>query len=334
VLLSSTDTAIQNYIDKLNELPIIYIDFSDLPSELKNFISRQIAEFGILPVEMKNLNDQKNESESEIIYIKFQSHDKYLNVEFKEDIYTIPLDSILTEPSNISNLLNLLLNDLRKNASDDIKLQSIICDKSANTVCLTKFLGTLCIFLYDKINFEGNELASFVPTLKDDKVIFVWDNYIVYADGSISDLSNTWKMKISNIPLDYIVSENKIYVLDITGQIIILNTKSRRVTFTKTFEGAYMIKLDSSGSLSVHTTKGQYTIINEKDVIYKEKTESLESSQSSVRFYPSIVDLHITPFGYFYNDIFLGEDMKFGYIKNKTFYLITEVGIWKINISD
>jgi len=332
MLLSSTDTTIQNYIDKLNELPIIYIDFSNLPIEFKNFISRQIAKFGILPVEFENLDKQEDGSES--VSIKFEIYNEDLNIKFKEDIYILPLDVVLTEPNNIANLLSLLLSNLRKSTSEDLKLWSFIYSNSPDKVYLTVFLGTPYVFLHDKISFEGTELPSFVNALKDDKVIFVWDNYVVYADGSISDLSNTWKMNISNTPLDYVITENRIYILDVTGQLIILNTKSRRPTFTKAFEGAYMLKLESNGLLSVLTTKGHYMIINEKDVIYKEKAEGLESRKSSVRFYPSITDLRITPFGYFYNDIFIGEDMKFSYIKNKILYLITEVGVWKINISD
>lgn len=59
MLLSSTDTAIQNYIDKLNEYPIIYIDFGNLSVEFKNFVSRQVVKHGFLPLDLKDLEAQK-----------------------------------------------------------------------------------------------------------------------------------------------------------------------------------------------------------------------------------------------------------------------------------
>lgn len=321
----------QNYIDKLNEYPIIYIDFGNLSVEFKNFVSRQVVKHGFLPLEIKDVESQ--ELNNKIAFIKFEDYDDYLNIYFKNKDYTIPKNIILSEPCNIANLLNLTLSDLNAEATETKALQSIIYSVSSNKIYTTEFLGMPYVVLYDKIDFE---IAKNAPVIKDEKALFLWDNYVIYTDGSISDLTFTWKMKLSNTPLDYIVSENRIYILDVTGQVIILNTKSRRTTFTKTFEGAYRIQLDHDGTLLVHTTRGQYTVINEKDVVYKDKRESSSSDnfENFAKFYPSIIDLHITPFGYFYNEIFLGEELKLSYIKNKTIYIVTEVGVWKINLSD
>lgn len=305
-----------------------------MSNELKNYIMRQIASFGILPIELSGLGNQELELDnSNMTLMKFEKSTGYLNIYFNNELYTIPLAAVLTEPNNIKNLLYLLLDDSSITSKSNFDLKSLVYSKVSDKVYLTNFLGTLLVFLYDKIDFE-NEIANFITYSKDDKVIFIWDNYVFYADGSISDLSFTWKMKLSNTPLDYLISENRIYILDVTGQLVILNTRTRRISFTKLFEGAYMIKLEPNGLLLIYTSNGIYKIVNEKDVVYEEKDENLFYSNIKSVLYPSITKLNITPFGYFYKDTYIGSELKFMYIKNNVLFIITEVGLWKVNISD
>ncbi|MEN3042459.1 MAG: hypothetical protein ABDH59_04050, partial [Fervidobacterium sp.] len=330
------DKEIQTYIDKSSQLPIIVIEFRNVHNVLKKYISCQLVTLGILPIDVNVLKTSSIENiklGNDIII--FESTDDYLNIAFKENEYTIPKGA-LDEPSNMMKILSEIFGDFGKSPVNDTKeIKSIIYNKKINKAYLSKFIGEPYIVLYDNIDFENDQRSLDSIDLKNDKIIFVWDNYVLYADGSISDLSFTWKMKVSNTPLDYIFSGNRLFLLDVTGQLVVLNLKTRRFVFSKTFEGSYTIKLEPNNVLNVYSTNGRYIVINEKETKFDSKQVEEQRTKSMFPIvYPSILNLYVTPFGYFYEDIFIGQQIKFTYIKDKIAYVVTEVGTWKINISD
>lgn len=167
-------------------------------------------------------------------------------------------------------------------------------------------------------------------------ILMLWDNYIILSDGNIGDLTLSWWLKVSNTPLDYIILDNKLYILDISGNLFIVNLKTRRTIFNTSFEGAYMFKIDVSSNKTLHVySPGKiYYIMNEKDIFVKDTENDSQYSRTifTTSYYPSILSISVSPFGYFYENLYLGDIIYQVYIKDKSAYIITDVGTWKIKI--
>ncbi|MFN4245940.1 MAG: hypothetical protein ACK4F9_07350 [Brevinematia bacterium] len=272
--------------------------------------------------------------------------------------------------------------EIREKKSDRIK--SLVYDKALKKLYLTRYLGQFFLLLDDRIQFIDGILmydgrifsAEFQTDFKDldvtkeifltrdfkfsfesaqnlktkalitfsAPIIFLWDNYIILSDGNIGDLTLTWWLKISNTPIDYIVSDNKIYLLDITNNLYIVNLKTRRTILQIFCENAYMIKLeyDSTEKNNVLWVYGYDKIFKlssdkELSTINIEKTSDRYNDDGraiSTIFYPSILKITVSPFGYFYEDLHLGSKVYHTYIRELYAYIITDVGTWRIKLSE
>ncbi len=395
---------IKNEIINWNKLDVIYLKFINVPYEIENFIYRQVAKYGLIPINIstdciyhttessESSNQMVSSDSTSVLFspviskyktIIFSADDSFISIEYDNNRYTLPMNLIYEFPNTLAQLIeNIIKNNSTYENLNDVKnndniLKTIIIDQKTGSSFLTQFIGITYFIQNDNLellqgkviynaktnNVETVDIDLLEKALKKNDVIAItsdnvitkeyiynlkkksltkfqapivsiWNNYVLYSDGSISDLSFTWNARISNSPLDYIFTENRICILDISGQVVIMNQKTRRILFSKTFEGAYSISLDKDNSFIVKTTNGYYKISNDKDVnlIAKTANETYENSSKFNIFYPSLLDIFDTPFGFFHKGNFIGNEIYGLFIKDKTAYVITEVGTWKISL--
>ncbi|KAF2962496.1 hypothetical protein [Fervidobacterium sp. 2310opik-2] len=402
-IIEKLNDDIKNEINNWNKLDAIYIKFINVPYEIENFIYRQVAKYGLIPINI-NYTDciyhttESSDSANQMVLpdstsvtlspviskyetIIFSTDESLISIEYGNDKYTLPMNLIYEFPNTLAQLIenviknNITYENLTDTKDNDNILKTIVIDKKTGSSFITQFIGIPYFIQNDKLELlQGkviyNAKTNYVEAVNIDllekelqkngvvaitsdsvvtkeyiynlktksltkfqaPIVSIWDNYVLYSDGSISDLSFTWNTKISNSPLDYIFTENRICILDISGQVVIMNQKTRRILFSKTFEGAYSLSLDKDNSFIVKTTNGCYKISDDKDVnlIEKGANETYEESSKFNIFYPSLLDIFHTPFGFFYKGNFIGNEISGFYIKDKTAHVITEVGTWKI----
>lgn len=157
--------------------------------------------------------------------------------------------------------------------------------------------------------------------------IFAWDNIIIYSDGTITDTTLSWRLKVSNTPLDFLVIQDKLYVLDITGSVYFVNLKTRRVNSIGNAEGASRFYQD-----------GNDVLLCSSDLCYYVKEKSLErldnrSIENDVTtIYPSIINVRKSAPGVFVDKTFLGTEIVFTYISNNKLRILTDVGTWELTL--
>lgn len=401
-IIEKLNDDIKNDVINWNKLDVVYLKFINVPYEIENFIYRQIAKYGLVPINIDytdctyhtiDSSDSSNnmvssDSTSVILSpmiskcepIIFSTDDSFILIEYGNDEYALPMNLVYEFPNTLAQLIeSIIKNDIiyenLADAKNDNILKTIVVDQKTGSSFLTQFIGITYFIQNDKLELlqgkviysaktnnveavnidllekelQKNDVVAitsdsvvtkeYIYNLKTKSltkfqapIVSIWDNYVLYSDGSISDLSFTWNTKISNSPLDYIFTENRICILDISGQVVIMNQKTRRILFSKTFEGAYSLSLDKDNSFIVKTTNGCYKISSDKDVnlIAKGANETYEESSKFNIFYPSLLDIFHTPFGFFYKGNFIGNEISGFYIKDKTAHVITEVGTWKI----
>lgn len=271
--------------------------------------------------------------------------------------------------------------EIREKKNEGIK--SLVYDKALKKLYLTRYLGQFFLILDDKIqfidgilkydgrifstqsqiDFKDLDVTKEILLTKDFKfsfesaqslktralitfsapIIFLWDNYIILSDGNIGDLTLTWWLKIANTPIDYIVTDNKIYLLDITSNLYIVNLKTRRTILQTFCENAYMLKLEYDSAeknnvLYVYSYDKIFKISNDKELstINIERTTDRYDDERTIStiFYPSILKITVSPFGYFHGDLHLGSKVYQTYIKQQYAYIITDVGTWRIKLSE
>lgn len=163
--------------------------------------------------------------------------------------------------------------------------------------------------------------------------IFGWDKYIIYADGSVGDISLTWKLKVSNTPLDFLIVENVLYLLDVTKNVYVVNLKTRKVTFAGNFEDAICFDYDEhSANTILRTLKGNY-FLSENGLIKVDRTEGgFKNDFSTKSLYPCLTNIKDFGFGLFYEDVYLGNSILFMFISKGVLNIVTDVGTWQVEI--
>ncbi|MFN4267515.1 MAG: hypothetical protein ACK4EZ_01635 [Fervidobacterium pennivorans] len=171
------------------------------------------------------------------------------------------------------------------------------------------------------------EAVSSVP-------IFGWDKYIIYADGSVGDLSLTWKLKVSNTPLDFLMVENMLYLLDVTKNVYAVNLKTRKVIFAGTFEDAICFDYDEhSATVILRALKENY-VLSVNGSIKVDRTESFfKNDFPNKRLYPTFTNVKDFGFGFFYEGVYLGNSIFFMFISKGVLNIVTDVGTWQVKIT-
>ncbi|WP_448379210.1 hypothetical protein [Fervidobacterium sp.] len=164
--------------------------------------------------------------------------------------------------------------------------------------------------------------------------IFGWDRYIIYADGSISDVSLTWKLKVSNAPLDFLLVENMLYLLDVTKNVYVVNLKTRKVIFAGTFEEAICFDYDEHRATVILRALKENYVLSVNGSIKVDRTESFfKNDFPNKRLYPIFTNVKDFGFGFFYEGVYLGNSIFFMFISKGVLNIVTDVGTWQVEIT-
>uniref|UniRef100_A0A7V4NFM9 Uncharacterized protein n=1 Tax=Fervidobacterium pennivorans TaxID=93466 RepID=A0A7V4NFM9_FERPE len=168
------------------------------------------------------------------------------------------------------------------------------------------------------------EVISSVP-------IFGWDKYIIYADGSISDVSLTWKLKVSNAPLDFLLVENMLYLLDVTKNVYVVNLKTRKVIFAGTFEEAICFNYDEHRATVILKSLKENYVLSVNGSIKVDRTGNFFKNDFK-RLYPIFTNIKDFGFGFFYDDVYLGNSIFYMFVSKGVLNVVTDVGTWQVEI--
>ncbi|MGC9771819.1 hypothetical protein [Fervidobacterium islandicum] len=160
--------------------------------------------------------------------------------------------------------------------------------------------------------------------------IFSWDKFLIYADGSITDTTLAWKLKVSNAPLDFLLIDNTLFLLDVTEGVYVVNLKSRKVSFLGNFNGALFLTLDRNlGKVILKTLNGDY-VLTENNAT---KVDSgFEYVFSNKEVYPYFTGVENSGSGYFYRGVFLGDSIFYMSVSRDNLNIVTEVGTWQVTL--
>ncbi|WP_143145306.1 hypothetical protein [Fervidobacterium gondwanense] len=160
--------------------------------------------------------------------------------------------------------------------------------------------------------------------------VFGWNKIILYSDGSITDTTLSWRLKVSNTPLDFLLNEDRFYVLDISGNVYSVNLKTRKVNHLGGVEGAF--KFSKHGSDVFLCSQNLCYHVRETSL---EKVDQHHIEESEAHFfYPSISSLQNTGFGVFLGKTFLGNELIFIYVLNDKLRILTDVGTWEVFLKE
>jgi len=163
--------------------------------------------------------------------------------------------------------------------------------------------------------------------------IFGWDKYIIYADGSISDVSLTSKLKVSNTPLDFLLVENMLYLLDVTKNVYVVNLKTRKVIFAGNFEEAVCFDYDERRATVILKSLKENYVLSVNGSIKVDRTESFfKNDFPNKRLYPIFTNIKDFGFGFFYDDIYLGNSIFYMFISKGVLNIVTDVGTWQVEV--
>ncbi|HOA16517.1 MAG TPA: hypothetical protein PKI47_01200 [Fervidobacterium sp.] len=196
--------------------------------------------------------------------------------------------------------------------------------------------GNYVITNYEVINMVTKKIVY-----NASPIICIWDKYVLYADGNLSDTTLTWKFKAASAPIDYIIDSDRLYLVDVTNGFYVINLKTRRVLYSEQLEGITSFSIQQ-GQIIIQTTSGNYKVnIDSAQRISLEKQEikaevliNHTSIIDSVVLYPSITKVERNAFGFFRSGTFLGERIVHLFVRGSKMYVITEVGTWIMGLSD
>lgn len=177
------------------------------------------------------------------------------------------------------------------------------------------------------------------------RILCFWDGIIIYSDGHISDMSLNWRMKVSAAaPLDFYIGDGILYLLDVAGNVYAVNLKNRRVLLNDKVESAVAISVVDK-KLQVVTLRG--TIAYSPDFAKKENRSALAGEGTEIQteiqrssyfsktalLSPTALKIHLTPFGIFWRDTYLGQELHLLRINENKAQVFTELGVWVVPLN-
>lgn len=346
------------------------LEFNNIAPDVSFAIKREVAILGYTPVEATDepllrsfigiatpttdVSEQPSGVQG-LMKISFHFFESLISMEHGESTVVLPID--LLTPQNLSLLLASTLGDARP--TDPPATMFLGRD---GQLALVQGLGVP--FMSDEVLlFSGHWMANdrkpdemllhssggknFYLTkvvqsdrgrvlLDKTRIVCVWEDVVIYADGYISDVSLYWRMKLTAAPpLDFISFGGILYALDVAGNVYAINLKNRRLLFSDHFEGATMIEL-MDGRLHVSSKKD--LIVYSPDFSTKEvhPISSNRTGEYALKSYatfksrvaPSVAGLALTRFGVFKGRTFLGDQLYLVRVKDGNVHVFTNIGVW------
>ncbi len=243
-------------------------------------------------------------------------------------------------------IISVEIKDLKKLLESKHNLKSILISNSE--VHIVQNLGRPIFFLDSDTSFsqDGSERFYSSRTVEVYKNYYVkektfefksslltrLDNFLLFTDGSISDVNLTWNLRIGNAPLDFLIWKNRFYFLDIAGVLTVVDLRTRNTLLKKIYPGVNRIAIQNN---SVYLfRKFDAIILDEKNSERIEKNIELNEYQNHL-VYPSFMgiykidDYYITDRG-----IPLGKELKNFFVETNNLVVVTEVGRWNIKIKE
>lgn len=162
------------------------------------------------------------------------------------------------------------------------------------------------------------------------RVLTIWDDIVLFADGSITDTSLSWRMKVSQTPVDFLVHDGVLVVVDVAGNLYAVDLKNRRLMYNERVSDFKRLRVTDWG-ISVET--GRETLLfdkffKDKAVLSTMDTTEPSSYISHFPVYPTTMGVVKTKYGYFLRDIFFGTEIFLFYVKSNKIFVLTDVGTW------
>ncbi|ODN30857.1 hypothetical protein A4H02_03040 [Fervidobacterium thailandense] len=168
------------------------------------------------------------------------------------------------------------------------------------------------------------------------RVLAIWDNIVLFADGSVSDSSLSWRMKVSQTPVDFLVYDGLLTILDVAGNFYVLDIKTRRIIYNDRFPDFKRLGRTESGILIETTDR----VLEFGKTLKKKVVSSFREPSGTDRYlysqpvYPSVTRLFRTNFGIFLEDTFIGNEVFFFFVKSNKMFLLTDVGTWVLDLQN
>ncbi len=238
------------------------------------------------------------------------------------------------------------IKDLKKFLEPKHNLKSILISNSE--VHIVQNLGRPIFLLDSDISFsqDGSERFYSSRTVEIYKNYYVkgknvefksplltrLDNFLLFTDGTISDVNLTWNLRIGNSPLDFLIWKNRLYFLDITGVLTVVDLRTRNTLLKKMYPGVNRIAIPN-GSVYLFR-KLDAIVLDEKNSEKIEEIIELNEYQNQL-VYPSFMGIYKTD-DYYITDkgIPIGREVKIYYVEANKLVVVTEVGRWEIKIKE
>ncbi len=243
------------------------------------------------------------------------------------------------ETLQVFDSLQVFLEAFSENLEINFKLKSVIL--SGGEIFIVENIGKPFLTLYEETSFSqkisdkiySNSIVEIYPDryvkgkTYEFKVPLLTriNNILLFSDGSISDVNLTWNMKISNSPVDYGVWKNRLYVLDISGILTVVDLRTRNTIFKKNYPGAFRIGVEND---FVYVFRKMDTIIlderNSEKILNQPYFDNYKIYPTYLNLY-KIYDYYIT-----FSGVPIGRELKFFYTDSDKIVYITEVGKWEM----
>lgn len=340
---------------------------------IKNSITRDATSSAITEASSTTQQIETSTGTSNILKV-FCTEDN-LTISFNDKDYSISLHDINIE--NIEKVIENILEHSSSTLNEHTALKTLVFNPSKNSLAISSDFGIPLLVLNGKtefvntyMTFNGNSyekdtvaeiskipfgtFGNYIITnyevintltnkvvYNQSPIICIWDKYLLYADGNLSDTTLTWKFKVSNAPLDYIIDNDRLYLIDVTNNFYVLNLRTRKILYSEQIEGMISFSIQQK-QVIIQTTSGNYKVnIDSAQRVSleeeKTKTEPLSKYTSIINnsiLYPSFTKVNKNTFGFFSSGTFLGEKIVHLFVKGSKIYLVTEVGTWIMETSD
>lgn len=162
------------------------------------------------------------------------------------------------------------------------------------------------------------------------RLLTIWDGIVLFADGSVSDTTLSWRMKVSQTPVDFLIYDGVLVIVDVASNFYAFDLRTRRLLYNDHIPDFRRLRVTDSGVVLETESK---TLLFDKSFKNKSVLTSAELTNSANYIfyspvYPSVIGIVKTRTGYFFQDIFVGTEIFLFFVKSNKIYLLTDVGTW------
>lgn len=162
------------------------------------------------------------------------------------------------------------------------------------------------------------------------RLLTIWDGIVLFADGSVSDTTLSWRMKVSQTPVDFLIYDGVLVIVDVASNFYAFDLRTRRLLYNDHIPDFRRLRVTDSGVVLETESK---TLLFDKSFKNKSVLTSAELTNAANYIfyspvYPSVIGIVKTRTGYFFQDIFVGTEIFLFFVKSNKIYLLTDVGTW------